>query len=130
MKAFLTTLLFIPPMILAQNYQGMSQEDMQRMMQQAQKAQACMQKIDQSKLQALGSEAEQVEAEIKDLCKKGKRAAAEKKAYVFAKKMNTSPEVKAARKCSEMMRGLIPSMGFIDKASKKKSDKHICDDMK
>ncbi|HID81209.1 MAG TPA: hypothetical protein EYH06_02430 [Chromatiales bacterium] len=122
-------LFFFNSLALAQNYQNMSEQDMQNMMQQAQKMQACMQNIDQAKMQALGDKAKQVESEIKALCAKGERAKAEKKALKFAQEINNSPDVAAARKCGEMMRGIMPSMGFIDKSPKEKSGGHICDDM-
>ena len=44
MKISAIILLLLMPMItVAQNYQNMSEEDMQKMMQQAQKMQSCMQ---------------------------------------------------------------------------------------
>lgn len=129
MKLIMTPMLFLfSSLTLAQNYQGMSEEDMQRMMQQAKKAQACMQNVDQTKLQALGDEAKQVESEIKTLCAEGKRSEAEKRGYSFAREMNTNPDVAEMRKCGQMMRGMMPNMGFVDKASKE-SGGHICDDM-
>ena len=130
MKQLMTTLLFFSfSLALAQNYQNMSEQDMQNMMQQAQKMQACMQNIDQAKMQALGDKAKQMESEIKTLCAKGERAKAEKTAFKFGQEMNSNPDVAAARKCGEMMQGIMPTMGFIDKTPKEKSGGHICDDM-
>ena len=55
-------------MSFAQNPMGMNEADMQKMMQQMQEAQACMEKIDQSQLDALEKKAKQFEAEMKSLC--------------------------------------------------------------
>jgi hypothetical protein len=47
MKIFAVILLLLSPTaVLAQNYQNMSEQDMQKMMQQAQKMQECMMNID------------------------------------------------------------------------------------
>ena len=81
MKLVITTMLcLLPSLVIGQNYQGMSEADMQRMMQQAQKMQACMQNVDQEKLQAVSNEAKQVQSEIKALWANGERSKAEKKA--------------------------------------------------
>ena len=80
MKPLMAIPLFLTfSLVQAQNYQNMSEQDMQNMMQQAQKMQACMQNIDQAKMQALGDKAKQMESEIKALCAKGERAKAEKR---------------------------------------------------
>lgn len=129
MKITITTMLLLfSSLAIAQNYQGISETDMQRMMQEAQKMQACMQNLDQQKLQALGEKAKQVESEIKALCTNGKRKQAEKKGYEFAQEMNTNPEIAAARKCGEMLRGMMPSFSFADETANE-SGGHICDDM-
>ena len=61
----------------------MNEDDMQKMMQQAQEAQACMQKVDQAKLKEIERRSRQVESEIKSLCKRGERDAAQEKALSF-----------------------------------------------
>lgn len=99
------------------------------MMQQAQKMQTCMQNIDQAKMQALGDKAKQVESEIRTLCANGEKAKAEKTAFKFGQEMNSNPDVTAARKCGEMMRGIMPDMGFSSSTQDEKSGGHICDDM-
>ncbi len=127
-------LLAIPVMLLlvtviAQGYQGMSEADMQRMMQGMQESQACMQGIDQARLDAFSQRAEQVESEVKALCARGERDAAEKKGLAFAREVNTDPDIQKMRKCGEQMRGMMPSMPFMDQAgSTDASGKHICDE--
>ena len=61
-KLVISMLSLLPAVVLAQNPYGqypmcMDQADMQGMMQQMQKAKACMEKIDQSELQALETRA-------------------------------------------------------------------------
>ena len=81
MKNFIMTLIcLVAVMSFAQNPMSMNEADMQKMMQQMQEAQACMEKIDQSQLDALEKKAKQFEAEMKSLCASGKRAAAQDRA--------------------------------------------------
>lgn len=124
---FIITLL-VPVITLAQGYQGMSEADMQRMMQNMQQAQACMQGIDQGRLDAFSKRAEKIESEIKALCARGERDAAQKEGLAFAREVNTDPDIQQMRKCGESMRGMMPAMPFIPQAgSPDTSGKHICD---
>ena len=87
MKIFFITLLcFLPLTTFAQNPMGMSEADMQKMMQQMQMAQACMEKIDRSQLDVLEKKSKQFEAEMKSLCAKGNRDAAQDKAMNYMKR--------------------------------------------
>jgi len=124
---FIFTLL-LPAITTAQGYPGMSEADMQKMMQNMQEAQACMQGIDQGRLDAFRQRAEKVESDIKALCAKGERDAAEKAGLSFAREVNTDPDIQQMRKCSENMRSMMPAMPFIPQAgSPDSSGKHICD---
>ncbi len=60
--------LFLPLTATAQNYQGMSESDMQNMRQQMQEMQTCMQGIDQSRMKEFEQRAKKVEAEMTSLC--------------------------------------------------------------
>ena len=64
-KLAITILCLLPVISFAQNPMGMSEADMQKMMQQMQEAQACMEKIDQSELERLEKKAQSFEAETK-----------------------------------------------------------------
>ena len=120
--------VLLPVTTIAQGYSGMSEADMQRMMQGMQEAQVCMQGIDQARLDAFSQRAQQVESDIKALCAKGERDAAEKKGLAFAREVNTDPEIQKIRKCGEMMRGMMPPMPFMAQAeSSVNRDGHICD---
>jgi hypothetical protein len=112
----------------ARNYPGMSERDMQNMMQQMQGAQTCMEGIDQSRLQAFEQQARKVESEVKSLCANGKRDAAQTEAVAFAQKLAGDPDIQKIRQCSEMMSGMMPAMPFMDQAGgPDASTAHVCD---
>jgi len=119
-------LLLIPVSLLAQNYQGMSEADMQKMMQQMQEAQSCMEKVDQAALGSLQERAAQVDSEMKALCARGERDKAQKKAIAFGKQMQTDPAMQAMGKCSEKMKGVMPEMSF-SQVETDDSAGHVCD---
>lgn len=120
--------LLLPLVSSAQNYQGMNEADMQKMMQQMQKMQSCMEDLDQSKLKALEQRSRQLESEVKTLCADGKRDQAQKKAISFGMEVVNDPTMKVMRKCGEMMKDVMPKMTFtgLDKDS---ADHHICDEL-
>jgi hypothetical protein len=131
MKKLAITLLCLVPIIsFAQNPMGMSEADMQKMMQQMQEAQACMEKIDRSELEALQNKSKQFEAEMKSLCASGKRDKAQDKAMVYMKEIINNPAVKEARRCGEMMKGMMQGMAqnmpFMND-EKDYSSMHVCD---
>jgi predicted transcriptional regulator len=127
MKKIVISLLFLMPITsFAQNPMGMSDADMQNMMQQMQKAQACMEKIDQTELETLEKKANQFEADMKSLCASGKRDEAQQMAMVYMKEVFNNPAVKDAKRCSEMMKGVMPNMPFMDQ-DKDYTNQHVCD---
>jgi predicted transcriptional regulator len=131
MKKLAITLLCLMPMTsFAQYPAGMSEADMQKMTQQMQAAQACMEKIDQSELEALEKKANQYEAELKSLCASGKRDEAQEKAMVYMNEIVNSSAVKEAKRCGEMMQGamqgMMPDMPFMNE-DKDYNSQHVCD---
>ena len=131
MKKLAITLLCLMPVIsFAQNPMGMSEADMQKMMQQMQEAQACMEKIDQAELDVLEKKAKQFEVEMKSLCASGKRDAAQEKAMVYVKEIVNSSAVQDAKKCGEKMKGMMQGMmhdaPFMNQ-DKDYSSQHVCD---
>ena len=132
MKISAIILLLLMPMItVAQNYQNMSEEDMQKMMQQAQKMQSCMQNIDQAKLEAIDQRSSQILANIDSLCASGKRDEAQAKAISYGKEMAKDPTMQAMKKCgemmsSEMMEGMMPKTPLMD-LDKDLTSRHVCD---
>ena len=132
MKISAIVLLLLMPMVtVAQNYQNMSEEDMQKMMQQMQKMQSCMQNIDQAKLKAIDQRSSQLLAKIDSLCASGKRDEAQQTAISYGKEMAKDPTMQAMRKCSEMMsgemmQGMMPKTPLMD-LDKDLSSRHVCD---
>jgi len=127
MKILASILLLLMPMVtVAQNYQGMNEEDMQKMTQQMQKMKACMQNVDQSKMKVLEQRSYQMQAKVKSLCANGKRDEAQEKAISHGMELAKDPTMQAMRKCGEMMKGTMPMMPFMDQ-DKDYSSHHVCD---
>ena len=132
MKISAIILLLLMPMVtVAQNSQNMSEEDMQKMMQQAQKMQSCMQNIDQAKLEAIDKRSSEILANIDSLCASGKRDEAQQTAISYGKEMAKDPTMQAMKKCgemmsSEMMEGMMPKTPLMD-LDKDLSSHHVCD---
>ena len=104
----------------------MSEERMQQMMEQAEKMQECMGKIDQKSMEAHAARAEKVNAEIKGLCAAGKHDEAQKLAMNYGKEMAASREMEDMKKCGEMMHGMMPAPPGPAAGS---SPGHVCDGM-
>ena len=98
------------------------------LMEQAQKAQACMQDIDTSEFDRLEQEGNKIEAEIKDLCASGKRDQAQEQAIAYSKEMMALPAMQKMHECSELMRGMMPNMPF-DNFEEEFKNKNICDEI-
>jgi len=129
MKVMVTFLcLLIPTLALAQNYPAMNEADMQKMMQQMEKMQACMEKVDHAKLQALRERSQQMEAEVRSLCASGKRDEAQQKAIAFGKQIANDASMQAMMKCTEGMKSMMPEITFKG-LEEEARDQHICDHM-
>lgn len=121
-------LMSVPTWVAAQN-----EQQMQYMMEQAKKAQACMAKLNRGQLEDMASKAQKMEAEIKSLCAAGKRDEAQSKGMKYGLEMSQSKVAKDMRECSKMMSGalagmgssIMPGMGFPDVEEMKGT--HICD---
>lgn len=127
MKRTICLLALLPFTAFAQNNAGMP-EGMQNMLQQAQKAQACMQEIDQSQLENMEKDGKKKQAIIKSLCDSGNRDEAQEKAIGYSKEVMARPEMVKIRECSEMLRGMIPELPF-DNFEEKYQNQHVCDDL-
>ncbi|MFW2440444.1 MAG: hypothetical protein ACN4GR_13870 [Arenicellales bacterium] len=125
-KLLMAIFLLSPVTVFAQ--QQMDPE----MMQQLQEMSACMATIDQNEINGLEKESDKFEAEVKGLCKSGKRDEAQKKAIEFSQKVLKSPAMVTMRKCTEKMpaamKGLVPDMSA-EKIAKDFSNHHVCDEM-
>lgn len=108
---------------------GMSDADMQKMMQGMNAMQECMAKVDMAAMERLGEEGKKMEAEINTLCKSGKRDAAQDKAMVFGMKIAKDPNMKIMAECGKQMQGMMPPMAqppYADLAEDG-ADRHVCD---
>jgi len=123
-KSILLIFLIVPVGALAQ--QGMSEADMQRMMQQAKKMEACMADIDQAALTSMAEESRMMEQQVKNLCQTNKRDEAQKRAIEFGQEIAANDEMKKVRQCGEMMQGMMPAIGLPTVEEMK--ERHICDD--
>lgn len=101
----------LPPGFTEQNMTDM-EKNMQSMMAGMQKMQQCMSNVDESKMEAVGQRAEKIGEEISELCKKGDRSAAQKKAIKFSKELKNNTEFKKMQKCMGNMGGMMKSMPF------------------
>ncbi len=120
--------LLVPTVVLAQDYQQMNPEDMQKMMGQMQKMQACMQGVNQADLEAFGKRGEQVEREVRTMCANGQRDAAQEKAMAFGREVQQNQAMQKMAKCGEMMAGMMPKMPFMEQVEQNSaSSRHICD---
>ena len=128
-KLFITILLLLPVAAVAQD---MNQQNMQNMMAEMQEVGVCMQSIDQNELKALETDTNKFLAEMKGLCKEGKRDEAQEKAIVFSKEMMSSSTIKALRKCTEKMsatmKGMMPTMDT-EEMTKDYNNRHVCDEI-
>jgi len=118
----LSLLLLAPVAATAQDFPGMPQMDMQKL----QQMQQCMENIDQTQLQTMKKQQQQFEAEIKPLCKSGKRDLAQQKAIDYARQMMNNPAIKAMQKCAEIARGMMPEMPVMQ-MEKELESQHVCD---
>ena len=65
---------------------------------------------------------------MESLCASGKRDAAQEKAMIYTKEIVKSSAVQAAKKCGEMMKGMMQNAPFMAQDSDKDySSKHVCD---
>jgi hypothetical protein len=128
-KLCFVLLLFSPAIVTAQQ---MNQQDMQNMMAQLQEVQTCMQTIDQNELNSLQEDSKKFEAEVKGLCKDGKRDQAQDRALAYSKVVLNSPAMATMRECTEKMSGAMKQMMpdlSPEKIAKDFSDRHVCDEI-
>ncbi len=132
-KMILAIFLLSPAMVNAQEMnpemmKGMNQEMMQALQEMA----TCMASVDQKEVKAMETKAKALEADIKKMCKSGKRDEAQKKAMDFSKTAMQSETFITARKCTEnlpaAMKGMVPDMSA-EKIAEEFKNKHVCDEI-
>jgi len=127
MRALFVIALLLPTALLAQNFGGLNQEDMQKMMQQAKAAQECMAKIDQSQLSELQVRSEELATEVRELCKSGDEEQARSKAVEYAKELEADPTVQQLKECSGLIDQQIPAMAWAELANPSSTNTDVCE---
>ena len=129
MKIIVVILFIMFPVAVTAQNQGMAGNSMEKMMQLMQEMEQCMAKVDQVALEEFEEEAERFGEEIEELCKKGDRKKAQKKAIAFGKKAMKSPALIQVQKCSKITKGLeLGQSDFSFEDQFDFSNKHICDE--
>jgi hypothetical protein len=120
--------MVLPAIAIAQNYPGMSEGDMQNMMQQMQEMQTCMQQVNQSRLKEFEQRGQKVEREVKTLCAAGKRDEAQDKAMQFGQDVAADPDMQKMMECAKMMSSAMPKLPYMEQAGEPEaSSSHVCD---
>lgn len=123
-------MLLLPLSVFAENMGGMSEEQMQQMMQQAQGMQTCMQNVDQAEMQAFEQRAKQMSADTQALCASGKRDEAMQLAMAFGKEVSSNKAMQAMKKCGEGMKNMMPKIAAAAQNDEHgKPGHHICDEL-
>ena len=81
----------------------------QMLLGQAEQIEQCMAKANNSATQDLLQRGEQVSAEIENLCRAGKRDAAQAKALAFGREMADSPAMANLQECAGALGALLPA---------------------
>src|SRR5690606_17815860 len=128
---FLLALALLGPSIAAQAQQGMSEEQLRLMMQGAAQMQACFANLDQAELEAMGTQAEAVQGELKALCAAGERDQAQTRAVDFAREFADSETLKQMRECGDIARAMIPQvLNYVDEnVDNSEGSTHVCDNL-
>jgi len=109
---------------------GMTEEQMQQLMQNVEKMQECFAKMDQAAMQSLTAKGEKMQAEVKALCATGKRDEAQSKAIEYGKEIANSKEMQEMKKCSEMAGDMMQQMPMAPGTDGDFSEMgHVCDEM-
>ncbi len=128
-QAVVLFMLLLPLSVFAENMGGMSEEQMQQMMQQAQGMQTCMQNIDQAEMQAFEQRAKQMSVDAQALCASGKRDEAMQLAMAFGKETSGNKAMQAMKKCGEGMKNMMPKIPSAAQNDGVTPSRHICDEL-
>lgn len=106
---------------------GMTEEQMQQMMQQAEQMQKCMARVDESELELLGARAETMEQEINILCDAGQRDQAQRLALEYGKEISNSNVMQELKQCGDMAQVLLEQLPALSAQTAEADDLHVCD---
>ena len=121
------SVLLFPVIAIAQNYDGMDEAQMQRMMQKAQEMQTCMANVDPAEMEAFQQKAAQMQSEVDALCAAGKRDEAMSRAMSFGHESASNKAMQAMKKCGEGMQHGLPKVAVAGSDTPGAHTRHICD---
>lgn len=111
----------------AQN--GMTQEQMQVMMENAAKMQACFENLKPGVMETLEQKSTQMQKEVRTLCEAGKRDEATQKAIQFGMEMQSSPEMQELRTCGEQAAAMMAGGFSAGGPGHEGESSHVCDNL-
>ena len=111
--------------------QGMNKEQMQNLMQAGQMMQECMAEV-QGPMEQLQLQGQKMQAEVRALCKSGKRDEAQETAMKYSEEMAGSKDMQAMKKCGEMATSAMQGMPMMQSTKQTGDGKttHVCDSVK
>jgi len=95
--------------------------------QQAQKVQACLAKLDQAEVARLKAEADAKASEIRAMCTNDERAEAQSQAVAFGKQLEQEPVVIEAKACIGIAGLAIPQTTWAQLEDSETAQTHVCD---
>ena len=99
---------------------------LQAMMEQAEIVQACLAKVDQTRLQSLQAAAEEEGTQIDALCQEGKRDEAQAKAVAYGQQMINEPLVRELQTCVGIPDLTLPLALWAQAGKDGSSESHVC----
>ncbi len=111
----------------AQDWGNIDKDQLSAVMGQAQEMKACLDKVDESKLEALQAEAEGVQQKVQQLCQQGNRARAQATAVEYGQKLSADPTVKELQECAGLAGKTIPQMAWSQLEDSEDVREHVCD---
>ncbi len=126
MKKIFSSLLLSSLILIAQEMPQMKGQNMEKMMQEMQKMQTCMAKINFNSLATLQEEAERVQKNIDEMCKQGKRNKAQTTAIDFSHKVMNYHAVVQLKQCSKG----TAMEGMMQISEQNFKEHHVCDGVK
>ena len=127
MRKLIICCMLVPFAAWAQNFGGMSPDDMQKMMQQAKETQACVAEIDQAELEKLKVRSEEMVAEVDALCDAGDKAKARATAVSYAQEIEKEPVMAQLKGCVGIMSQQIPALAWSELEEPGSKNTDVCE---
>jgi hypothetical protein len=128
MKLFIAGVaMFLSVAVNAQNFGNIDPATAAILIQQVEKAKVCMDKADQTELEALKVEAEAKRDEVLAMCDAGKRDAAQAETIAYAEQSMQKPIVKEFQACMGVAGVTIPMLAMMQLQNPETTGTHVCD---